>query len=72
MAASQAPVRLAAAVSPLPADDLGSLSDGMPPLMPRPPGMPTGNRARKGRDYEDIEYGLEIKGVFMQRPPSAG
>jgi len=43
----------------------------MPPFM-MPPRVPAGKRKREGRDYDDIEYGLELKGTFMTRPPSAG
>ena len=37
-----------------------------------PPVTPRDKRKREGRDYDDIEIGLEIKGTFMTRPPSAG
>ena len=66
--ASQAPVQLAAAVSPLPGG--GSRMPMMPPLMAPP--VSKGGRGRDGRDYEDIEYGWELPGTVMQRPPSAG
>lgn len=67
--ATQTPVQLAAAVSPL--SPLESGSPTLPPLMP--PRVAAGNRRRReGRDYDDIEFGLEIKGTFMTRPPSAG
>jgi PPE-repeat protein len=67
LAASKAPVQLAAAVAPLAAGESGLpfLPPMMPPVAPR-------KRKREGRDYDDIEYGLEIKGTFMTRPPSAG
>ncbi len=65
---SEAPVQLASAVSPLPAGE--SRLPMMPPLMP--PRVSTGSRRRAGRDYENIEYGLELPGTVMPRPPSAG
>jgi PPE-repeat protein len=71
LAASQTPVQLASAVSPLPAGKFGLPSIPMPPFM-MPPRVPAGKRKREGRDYDDIEYGLELKGTFMTRPPSAG
>jgi hypothetical protein len=47
------------------------------PSIPMPPfTMPPVTKARKppeeGRDYDDIEYGLEGKGTVVPRPPSAG
>ncbi len=66
--ASQAPVQLTSAVSPLPAGE--SRLPMMPPLMP--PRMSPGGRRREGRDYDNIEYGWELPGTVMQRPPSAG
>jgi hypothetical protein len=69
--ASQAPVQLASAVSPLPSGEFGLPAIPMPPFM-MPPPVKTRSRRREGRDYEDIEYGLELKGTFMTRPPSAG
>jgi PPE-repeat protein len=68
LSASKAPVQLASAVSPLAADESGFPflpPPMMPPVAPR-------KRKREGRDYDDIEIGLEIKGTFMTRPPSAG
>ncbi|MGO9382931.1 MAG: PPE family protein [Mycobacterium sp.] len=68
--APQSPVQLAAAVSPL--------SSGVPggPLIPmtpiRAPSAAAGNRRRDGRDYDDLEYGSELLGTVMQRPPSGG
>jgi hypothetical protein len=41
----------------------------MPPVAPR---KGKGEGKREGRDYDDLEIGLEIKGTFMTRPPSAG
>jgi len=71
LAASQTPVQLASAVSPLPTGEFGLPSIPMPPFM-MPPRVPAGKRKREGRDYDDIEYGLGLKGTFMTRPPSAG
>jgi PPE-repeat protein len=68
LSAPQAPVQLASAASPLAAGESG-LPFLPPPMMP--PVAPR-KRKREGRDYDDIEYGLEIKGTFMTRPPSAG
>ncbi|MGO9926331.1 MAG: PPE family protein [Mycobacterium sp.] len=68
--APQSPVQLASAVSPL--------SSGVPggPLIPmtpmRAPSAAAGTRRREGRDYDNIEYGSELLGTVMQRPPSAG
>ncbi len=70
LASTQAPVQLASAVSPLPP------GGGQPPMLPMAPVRPgrgsTGARRRKGRDYDDIEYGAELPGTVMHRPPSAG
>lgn len=67
---SQAPVQLASAVSPLPA---GGAEPPMLPMAPVRPGSgASGARRRKGRDYDDIEYGAELPGTVMHRPPSAG
>ncbi len=71
LASAEAPVQLASAVSALP------LGAAQPPLLPmtpmRPSGGSAGNRRRKGgRDYDDIEYGAELPGTVMNRPPSAG
>jgi PPE-repeat protein len=68
LSAPQAPVQLVSAASPLAAGESG-LPFLPPPMMP--PVAPR-KRKREGRDYDDIEYGLEIKGTFMTRPPSAG
>lgn len=71
LAPSQAPVQLASAVSPL------SPGGAEPPMLPMAPVRPgsggsSGGRRRKGRDYDDIEYGAELSGTVMHRPPSAG
>lgn len=45
----------------------------MLPMAPVRPGSgASGTRRRKGRDYDDIEYGAELPGTVMHRPPSAG
>jgi PPE-repeat protein len=68
LSASQSPVQLASAASPLAAEESGF------PFLPPPMMTPVAPRKRKteGRDYDDLEIGLEIKGTFMTRPPSAG
>jgi PPE-repeat protein len=74
LTASQAPVQLASAASPLAAAESGFPflpPPMMPPVAPRK-GKGKGDGKREGRDYDDIEIGLEIKGTFMTRPPSAG
>jgi PPE-repeat protein len=70
MLGSSAPVQLASAVSALPP---GTGQTPMLPMVPMRPtrGSPNGRR-RKGRDYDDIEYGAELPGTVMHRPPSAG
>jgi PPE-repeat protein len=67
---SQADVRLAGLASPLPAGQTGTPM--LPPLMPPPISPGSGWRKRKQQKYEDIEFGLGIKGKVMPRPPSAG
>ena len=70
MLGSAAPVQLASAVSALPP------GVGQTPMLPMVPMRPTrgsaNGRRRKGRDYDDIEYGAELPGTVMHRPPSAG
>src|SRR5271166_67961 len=65
--ASQAPVQLASAATPLTAADSGF---PLPPLMPPPIGAGSGWRKRKPQKYEDIAIGRELKGTVMPRPPS--
>jgi PPE-repeat protein len=76
LTASQAPVQLASAASPLAAGEPGfpfMPPPMMPPVAPRKgKGKGKGDGKGEGRDYDDIEIGLEIKGTFMTRPPSAG
>jgi PPE-repeat protein len=69
--ASQSPVQLASAVSPLSSGGFGSPSIPMAPMrMPSP--VSASGRRREGRDYDNIEYGAELSGMVMKRPPSAG
>lgn len=68
--ASQAPVRLASAASPLAAGESGLPM--LPPIMPPPVSAGSGWRKRKQQKYDDLEYGLELKGTVIHRPPSAG
>ncbi len=67
--ASQVPVQLTSAATPLTAADSGF---PMPPLMPPPISAGSGWRKRKQDKYEDIAIGKELKGTVMPRPPSAG
>lgn len=70
LGSTQAPVQLASAVSPLPP---GGAQPPMVPMAPVRPGRGSaGARRGKGRDYDDIEYGAELPGTVMHRPPSAG
>jgi PPE-repeat protein len=68
--ASQTPVQLASAVSPLPAGQSGLPM--LPPIMPPPISAGSGWRKRKQQKYEDIAIGAELKGTVMHPPPSAG
>ncbi|MCV7401854.1 PPE family protein [Mycobacterium fragae] len=68
--ASQAPVQLASAASPLPASESGL--PFLPPIMPPPISAGSGWRKRKQQKYDDIAIGAELKGTVMPRPPSAG
>lgn len=72
LTAAHMPVQLASAVSPLPAGDAGSGFPMLPPLMAPPIAAGSGWRKRKEQKYEDLAMGLELKGTFMPRPPSAG
>jgi hypothetical protein len=70
LGSAQPPVQLASAVSALPP---GGAQPPMLPMAPMRPGRgASGGRRRKGRDYDDIEYGAELPGTVMHRPPSAG
>ncbi|OBH46871.1 PPE family protein [Mycobacterium mantenii] len=70
MLGSSAPVQLTSAVSALPP------GAGQTPLLPMAPVRPVRgsakDRRRKGRDYDDIEYGAELPGTVMHKPPSGG
>jgi PPE-repeat protein len=68
--ASQTPVQLASAASPLPAGDSGF--PFLPPLMPPPISAGSGWRKRKQQQFEDLPYGAQVKGKVIPRPPSAG
>jgi PPE-repeat protein len=68
--ASQVPVQLASAASPLPAGEAGLPM--LPPIMPPPISAGSGWRKRKQPKYEDIAIGAELKGKVMDPPPSAG
>jgi PPE-repeat protein len=72
LSASHAPVQLASAASPLVAGESGFPFLAPPMMPPVAPRKGKGEGKREGRDYDDIEIGLEIKGTFMTRPPSAG
>jgi PPE-repeat protein len=67
--ASQAPVQLASAATPITAANSGF---PMPPLMPPPISAGSGWRKRKQQKYEDMAIGAELKGTVIPRPPSAG
>jgi hypothetical protein len=68
--ASQTPVQLASAASPLPEGDFGF--PFLPPLMPPPISAGSGWRKRKQQQFEDLPYGKQVKGKVIPRPPSAG
>jgi PPE-repeat protein len=68
--ASQVPVQLTSAATPITAADSGF---PLPPLMPPPiSSAGSGWRKRKQQKYEDISIGAELKGTVVPRPPSAG
>lgn len=69
--ASQTPVQLASAATPLDAGDAG-FGGMLPPLMPPPISAGSGWRKRKQPKYEDLQIGKELKGSVMPRSPSAG
>jgi len=68
--ASQAPVQLASAASPLDGADAGFPM--LPPLMPPPISAGSGWRKRKQPKLEELQIGAEVKGTVMRPPPSAG
>jgi PPE-repeat protein len=67
--AAQTPVQLASVASPLPSGESGF---PMLPMVPPPISAGSGWRKRKQEKYDNLEYGLELKGTVMPRPPSAG
>ncbi|MFY2859034.1 PPE family protein [Mycobacterium sp. THU-M104] len=71
--ASQSPVHLAAAASPLGAGDGGSSALPLPPMMMSPPvSAGSGWRKRKQQKFEDLDYGVELPKRVIHRPPSGG
>ncbi|ORW33739.1 hypothetical protein AWB91_06075 [Mycobacterium paraense] len=68
--ASQTPVQLASAASPLDGADAGFPM--LPPLMPPPVSAGSGWRKRKQPNPEELQVGAEVKGKVMRPPPSAG
>jgi PPE-repeat protein len=68
--ASQTPVQLASAASPLDGADAGFPM--LPPLMPPPVSAGSGWRKRKQTKLEDLQVGAEVKGKVIHTPPSAG
>ncbi len=68
--ASQTPVQLASAASPLDGADAGFPM--LPPLMPPPVSAGSGWRKRKQPSPEELQVGAEVKGKVMRPPPSAG
>jgi hypothetical protein len=73
LTAAHMPVQLASAASPLPVGDVADAGFPMlPPLMAPPISAGSGWKKRKEQKYEDLAMGLEVKGTWMPRPPSAG
>ena len=71
--ASQTPVQLASAASPLAAGDAGmSALPMMPMMVPPPMSAGSGWRKRKQQKFEDLEYGAEVPKKVIHRPPSGG
>ncbi|OBF60727.1 hypothetical protein A5787_18305 [Mycobacterium sp. 852002-50816_SCH5313054-b] len=68
--ASQTPVQLASAASPLDGVDAGFPM--LPPLMPPPISAGSGWRKRKQPNPAELQVGAEVKGKVMRPPPSAG
>jgi PPE-repeat protein len=71
--ASQSPVHLASAASPLPPEDSGlPIMPMMPMIAPPAKSAGSGWRKRKQQTFEDLERGAQVKGTVMPRSPSAG
>ena len=71
LSASDTPVQLASAATPLAAEESG-FPFFPPPMMPPPVGAGSGWRKRKEPKLEDLQVGAKVKGKVMRPPPSAG
>lgn len=69
--ASQTPVQLASAASPLAAGEAGMPMPMMPMLVPPPVSAGSGWRKRKQKN-EDMDYGVALPKNVIHRPPSGG
>lgn len=74
LASAHMPAHAASAATPLPVGDAGADGFGgmLPPLMAPPVSAGSGWKKRKEQKYEDLAMGLEVKGNFIPRSPSAG
>ncbi len=70
--ATQTPVQLASAASPLPAEAGLSGMPLMPMMVPPTNSAGSGWRKRKQQKFEDLEYGAELPKKVIHRPPSGG
>ena len=70
--ATQTPVQLASAASPLPAEAGLSGMPLMPMMVPPTNSAGSGWRKRKQQKFEDLEYGAELPKKVITRPPSGG
>lgn len=71
--ASQSPVQLASAVSPLSAENAGlSALPMMPMMVPPSSSAGSGWRKRKQQKFEDLDCGAEVPKKVIHRPPSGG
>ncbi|KKC03592.1 PPE family protein [Mycobacterium nebraskense] len=70
--ATQTPVQLASAASPLPADAALTGMPVMPMMAPAANSAGSGWRKRKQQKFEDLDYGAELPKKVIQRPPSGG
>ena len=70
--ATQTPVQLASAASPLPAEAGLSGMPLMPMMVPPTSSAGSGWRKRKQQKFEDLEYGAELPKKVIHRPPSGG